>query len=143
MKPNIKLTLFVSLVMVLCGAAPYVRAEVLTIGVPVVKHSSTAVCENEGLNAQVRAALRVVCAHRGAEAPIASAGGLIVIGFLGGFAKTGDCNHPEVWFGAYLRERYPTAAEVSVISNHQRQRAMTDVLRLLDTNQDGALTAAE
>jgi hypothetical protein len=39
MKPNIKLTLFVSLVMVLCGAAPQLRAEVLTIGVPVVKHS--------------------------------------------------------------------------------------------------------
>ena len=143
MRPNIKLMLFPTLVAVLCGAVPHMRAEDSTIGVPAVKRSSTPVCENEDVNAQVKAALRLVCAHGGSEDPPASAEGLIVIGFLGGFAKSGDSNHPEVWFGAYLRERYRTAAEVSVISNHQQRRAIADVLRLLDANQDGTLTAAE
>jgi hypothetical protein len=48
-----------------------------------------------------------------------------------------------VWFGNYLRERYSSADEVSVISNHRRRRATSDVLRLLDINHDGSLTASE
>jgi len=146
-KQNITLMLGVPLVVVvLCGAVDRVRAEVSPTGrndISAVKASATPVCENEDVNEQVKAALHLVCAQRGSEGSPAAAEGLIVIGFLGGFAKSGDSNHPEVWFGDYLRERYPAAAEVSVISNHQRQRAITDVLRLLDTNQDGTLTAAE
>ena len=146
MRLNIKLMLFVPLVVVVCGAAPHVRAEVSPTGqnaIRAVKPSATPVCENEGVNAQVKSALRLVCAQRGSESTPASAEGLIVFGFLGGFAKSGDSNHPEVWFGAYLRERYSTAAEVSVISNHQQRRAIAEVLRLLDTDRDGILTAAE
>jgi hypothetical protein len=145
MRPNLKLMLFVPLVAFLCRATPHVRAEVSSSGqndVRAVNPSSTPVCENEDVNAQVKAALRLVCAQGGSEEPPASAEGLIIIGFLGGFAKN-DTKHPEVWFGAYLRELYSPAAEVSVISNHQRRRAITDVLRLLDTDQDGILTAAE
>ena len=120
MRPDIKLMLFVPLVAFLCGATPHVRAEVSSSGqndVRGVNPSSTPVCENEDVNAQIKAALRLVCAQRGSEEPPASAEGLIVIGFLGGFAKN-DTEHPEVWFGAYLRELYSPAAEVSVISNH-------------------------
>jgi len=137
--------LFVPLVAFLCGATPHVRAEVSSSGqndVRAVNSSSTPVCENEDVSVQVKAALQLVCAQRGSEEPPASAEGLIVIGFLGGFAKN-DTKHPEVWFGAYLRELYPSAAEVSVISNHQWRRAMSDVLQLLDTDQNGILTATE
>jgi hypothetical protein len=146
MRPNIEMMLFVPLVVVLCGAAPRVTAEVSATGhndIRAGKHSATRVCENEDVNAQVKTALQLVCAQRGSEGAAASVEGLIVIGFLGGFAKSGDSNHPEVWFGAYLRERYSMAAEVSVISNHQEIKATRDVLRLLDTDQDGILTATE
>lgn len=145
MRPDVKLMLFVPLVAFLCGATPHVRAEVSSSGqndARTVNPSSTPVCENDDVNAQVKAALRLVCAQRGSEEPPASGEGLIVIGFLGGFAKN-DSKHPEVWFGAYLRELYSPMAEISVISNHQGRRAITDVLRLLDTDQDGILTAAE
>ena len=146
MRPIIKMMLLVLLVVVLSGAAPHVRAEVSATGlndIRAVKAAAIPVCQNDDVNEQVKAALRLVCAQRGSEGPPASAGGLIVIGFLGGFAKSGDSNHPEVWFGAYLRERYSMAAEVSVISNHQQRRAIADILRLLDIDRDGILTAGE
>ena len=103
---------------------------------------ATPVCQNADLAAQIREALRLVCAQRGSDEALASAQKLIIIGFLGGFAKE-DTKHPEVWFGAYLRERYPSAAAVSVYSNHQWRTAKKDVLRLLDADDDGVLTAAE
>jgi len=145
MKLNIKRILFVLLVALACGASTHVQAQSpsgVQNDIRPVTASSTPVCENEHVNSQVKAALRLVCAQRRfGEAPV-SAPGLIVIGFLGGFAKSGDPNHPEVWFGAYLRELYSTA-EVSVISNHQREKAVSDVLQLLDADQNGILTSAE
>ena len=146
MRTNVKLTLLVSLGALLCGANAHVRAQSSSSGseeIRAAKASSIPVCENGDVNAQVKQALRLVCAERASDEAPVSAQGLIVIGCLGGFAKTGDTRHPEVWFGAYLRELYSSAAEVSVISNHQRRRAMSDVLRLLDTDQNGILTAAK
>ena len=95
------------------------------------------------MNTQVKAALSLVCAERISGRPPASAQGLIVIGFLGGFAKNGDTNHPEVWFGDYLRELYSSAADVSVVSNRQRRKTLSDLQRRLDINHNGDLTAAE
>jgi hypothetical protein len=146
MRTNIKLILLVSLIAFQCGANAHARAQSSSSGpeeIRAVKASLIPVCENGDVNAQVKAALRLVCAERASDQAPAFAQGLIVIGFLGGFAKNGDTKHPEVWFGAYLRELYLSAAEVSVISNHQRRRAMSDVLRLLDTDQNGTLTASE
>ena len=146
MRQSIKLILFLPLVACICGASPDVTAQLSSGGQKVIRAvepSSTPVCENGDLNTQVKAALRLVCAMRSSDGTPASAEGLIVIGFLGGFAKNGDTKHPEVWFGTYLRELYPSAAEVSVFSNHQRRKATGDVLRLLDTDDDGFLSAAE
>jgi len=146
MRTNIKLILLVSLVAFICEATAHVRAQSSSSSpkdIGAVKPSSIPVCENGDVNAQVKAALRLVCAERGSDESPVSGQELIIIGFLGGFAKSGDTKHPEVWFGAYLRELYPSAAEVSVISNHQWRRAMKDVLQLLDTDQNGVLTAAE
>ena len=108
-----------------------------------VQPSATSVCENADVNPQVREALRLACAQKGPDEALASSPKVIVIGFLGGFARAGDPKHPEVWFGAWLRERYASAVQVSVLSNHQQRRAMAEVLRVLDADHDGVLTSEE
>ena len=66
-----------------------------------------------------------------------------MIGFLGGFAKHGDRNHPEVWFAEYLRQHYTSAIYTEVFANHEADAALREIVRLLDTNCDGRLTASE
>jgi len=66
---------------------------------------------------------------------------VIVIGFVGGFVKVDDVDHPEGRFATFLRERYGVTAEV--FGNHDRHKALREVLLLLDTNRDGALSPAE
>lgn len=146
MRPDSKFVLWASLAALWCGVTGHGWTQALSsdrIDIRDVRTPSTRVCENTDVNAQVREALRLVCTQRASDDALASAQRLIVIGFLGGFAKDGDRNHPEVWFGTYLKERYPGAAEVSVISNHQRRRALADILRLVDADHDGFLTDAE
>jgi len=146
LRRNTKLVLLVSLAALIWGAAAYVTAQSssrLENALPAAGPSSISVCDNEDVNAQVKKALRLVCAVRTSDRAPASARGLIIIGFLGGFAKTADTNHPEVWFGDYLRELYSAAAQVSVFSNHQRRKAIGDVLEQLDADHNGTLTAAE
>lgn len=67
----------------------------------------------------------------------------IIIGFVGGFVKHDDLKHPEVQFAAYLRDRYPSGVHAEVFSNHEGQKALREVLRILDTDGDGVLTATE
>jgi hypothetical protein len=146
MRSNAKLILLVCLSAFVYGTSNHARAQATSTGqveISEVLSLATPVCENADLDAQVREALRLVCARSGSDEALASAQRLIVIGFLGGFAKDSDSKHPEVWFGAYLRQHYPSAAEVAVISNHQRRRAMIDIQRVLDTDHNGVLTAAE
>jgi hypothetical protein len=68
---------------------------------------------------------------------------MIVIGFVGGFVKSDDSRHPEVQFAAYLRDRYPSSVYAEVFSNHEGQKALRQVLHLLDTDHDGDLSATE
>lgn len=146
MGSNVKLILFVPLAVFAAGASADAGAQTVRNGRPNasdVNRPSAGVCKSRHVNGQVREALRLVCAQTASDKALASAHGLIVIGFLGGFTKNGEPHHPEVWFGAYLRERYPSAAAVSVLSNHQRRRTMTNVLNLLDTDHNGVLTDAE
>ena len=146
MRRKINLIPFAALVGLVFGTTAHVRAQMLPSGqmdIRQVTPPATSVCQNGDITAPVREALLLVCAQRGSHEALTSAQRLIVIGFLGGFAKNGDTKHPEVWFGAYLREHYSSAIEVSVISNHQWRRAKSDVLQLLDADHDGVLTAAE
>jgi len=146
MRPSIKLILIVPLIAFVGGVSRDARAQAFSYSQGDIgdgKVSATRVCESGDVNGQVREALRLACAQTGSDEAAASAQGLIVIGFLGGFAKNGYTNHPEVWFGAYLRERYSSASAVSVLSNHERRRAIADVEKLLDTDHDGVLTASE
>ncbi len=68
---------------------------------------------------------------------------VIVIGFVGGFARRDDLKHPEVQFAAHLRDRYPSLVHAEVFSNHQGQDALRQVVGLLDADHDGSLTPAE
>jgi hypothetical protein len=146
MRRNIKLILFVGVVGFVFGNTADVRGQALSrvlMDIGQVTPPANSVCQNADVTAPVREALRLVCAQMGYDEALAPAQRLIVIGFLGGFAKNGDTKHPEVWFGAYLREHYSSAVEVSVISNHEWRKAQRDILRLLDADHDGSLTAAE
>ena len=107
MRRNVKLILFVALVGFVFGAAAHVRAQMFPrdlMDIRQVTPPTTSVCQNTDVTAQVREVLRLVCAQRGSDEALTSAQRLIVIGFLGGFAKNEDTKHPEVWFGAYLWE---------------------------------------
>jgi hypothetical protein len=68
---------------------------------------------------------------------------IIVIGFVGGFAKRDDAKHPEVQFAAQLRVRYSSQIHAEVFSNHEGKKALRQVLCLLDTDRDGTLTRIE
>jgi pimeloyl-ACP methyl ester carboxylesterase len=68
---------------------------------------------------------------------------IIVVGFVGGFAKRDDAKHPEVQFAAHLRIRYSSQIHAEVFSNHEGQKALRQVLRLLDADGDGTLTRIE
>src|SRR5579862_9831677 len=143
MRSLAKLLVFVPLIAFACSGAGRVGAQSFSGGFPDGKRPAIAVCEDAGVNLQVKEALRMACAQKSSDEALRSAEHIIVIGFLGGFAKSGDSKHPEVGFGAYLRERYASAMQVSVLSNHEQRRAMADVLRLLDTDHDGILTGKE
>jgi hypothetical protein len=76
--------------------------------------------------------------RRGGNAPR-----VIVIGFVGGFARSDDQKHPEVQFAESLREHYRSDFHAEVFGNHHGRKALREVLRLLDTDGNGALSSAE
>jgi pimeloyl-ACP methyl ester carboxylesterase len=68
---------------------------------------------------------------------------IIVIGFVGGFVRHDDLVHSGVQLAARLREDYPSGVYVNTFENHQGEQAHREVLRLLDTDHDGVLSADE
>ena len=62
---------------------------------------------------------------------------VIVIGFVGGFARHDDQGHPEVQFAEYLRNRYRPDMYAEVFGNHDGRMALREVLRLLDADGKG------
>jgi hypothetical protein len=68
---------------------------------------------------------------------------IIVIGFVGGFVRRDDLVHSGVQLAARLREDYPSGVYVNTFENHQGNHAHHEVLQLLDTDHDGALSADE
>jgi hypothetical protein len=67
----------------------------------------------------------------------------IVIGFVGGFVKHDNLVHSEVQVAAHLSEDYSAGVYVKVFENYHGERAHKEILRLLDTNHDGALSVDE
>src|SRR6516225_125484 len=107
MKLRINLILAISFLGLVHAFAPRASAQQADAGMTNIREVNslgTSVCEETEINPQVREALRLICIRTGADEKRPATSGLIVVGFLGGFAKSGDSNHPEVWFGAYLRQ---------------------------------------
>jgi hypothetical protein len=67
----------------------------------------------------------------------------IVIGFVGGMVREGDAVHAEVQLAHRLQEEYRSGVEVRMFRNRQGGRAEAEVLRLLDLDHDGTLSAEE
>lgn len=68
---------------------------------------------------------------------------VMVIGFVGGFVKHDNVAHSEVQLAARLRQDYPSGVQVEVFENRHRERAHEQILRFLDTDKDGFLSAEE
>jgi hypothetical protein len=68
---------------------------------------------------------------------------VIVIGFVGGFARSDDQKHPEVQFAESLREHYRSDIYAEAFGNHHGRKALHEILRLLDTDGNGVLSSAE
>lgn len=98
-------------------------------------------CESAPL--PVKEALMPVCQRTHLSGEKVSARNVIIIGFLGGFAKHDDLNHPEVNFAALLRARYPSTVHAEVFANHDGNKALHRVMQLVDSDEDSANTASE
>lgn len=68
---------------------------------------------------------------------------VIVIGFVGGFVRANDPVFGTVRLANLLRRDYTSGVAVRVFENHREDSAHREVLRLLDIDDDGALSAAE
>jgi hypothetical protein len=91
----------------------------------------------------VREALRLASLRTHAAGHEGSVRNAIVIGFVGGFVKHDDLNHPEVHFAALLRADYPPTIHAEVFANHEGKKALYRVLQWLDTNSDGVISLSE
>jgi hypothetical protein len=67
----------------------------------------------------------------------------IVIGFVGGFVAHDDRHHGPVKFAEQIQRTNSKDTYVQVFENRRRKQAYAAVLRLLDTNRDGFLSAEE
>lgn len=76
-------------------------------------------------------------------APDAVATPVIVIGFVGGFVRHDDMVHSVVQVAAHLRRDYPSGVCVEVFENHRREKAYADIVRFVDTDRNGTLSAEE
>lgn len=68
---------------------------------------------------------------------------LLVIGFLGGRVASTNAIHQEVQLAAHLQKEYSSGMEVKVFENHSGSLARQAILKLLDTDHNGALSAVE
>jgi hypothetical protein len=67
----------------------------------------------------------------------------IVIGFVGGFIAHDNPVHSEVQLAARLRKEYPAGVDVETFESYRGEKAEQEILKLLDANHDGTLTAEE
>src|SRR5580704_8849231 len=77
------------------------------------------------------------------EGATVSARPTAVIGFVGGFVKPDARVHSTVQLAEHLRNSYPAGVYVRVFENHHGNQAYKELLRLLDTDNDGRLSPEE
>lgn len=68
---------------------------------------------------------------------------VIVIGFLGGYVHGDNTLHAEVQLAARLRTEYQASAYSEIFENHRGDEAYAEIVRLLDTDHNGSLSADE
>lgn len=68
---------------------------------------------------------------------------VILIGFVGGFVRRDAVAHEEVQLAARLRKDCPSGMAAEVFANHSGSQAHREILRLLDTDHNGKLSAKE
>jgi hypothetical protein len=100
-------------------------------------------CSDANVHFAVRDALRLVCLRKSAPSGEVTVRSVIVVGFVGGFVNHDDPKRPEVQFAEFLRDKYPSALRVEVFANRDGKEALGWLLRQLDADGDGILTAAE
>jgi pimeloyl-ACP methyl ester carboxylesterase len=67
----------------------------------------------------------------------------IVIGFVGGFVGHDNPHHGPVQLAKRIQQSVPQGTYIRIFENRRRKRAFDAVVRLLDTDGDGVLSAAE
>jgi hypothetical protein len=75
--------------------------------------------------------------------PAGKSQGLIVIGFLGGFVSRDNPIHLEVQLAKRLSQDAGSGFLVRMFENRRGADAYREIVRLLDTNEDGKLSAEE
>jgi hypothetical protein len=78
-----------------------------------------------------------------ADAAVGAPQRLIVIGFMGGRVGAGNLVHREARLAKDLQERFPLELRAAVFANRDAENALKTLLRLLDQDRDGGLTAEE
>ena len=121
------------------------QASLLVEGTTVQRNgmSGASICQATAASAPLRNAFRQACLRKPPTLADSAIPKTIIIGFVGGFVKRDNAKHPEVQFAAYLRDRYPSAIDAEVFSNHDGQKALRQVLRLLASDHNGPPTVAE
>jgi hypothetical protein len=68
---------------------------------------------------------------------------VIVIGFVGGFVRHDAMIHSAVQIAAHLRQDYPSGVHVEVLENRRRETAHAEIIRFVDVDHGGTLSAEE
>jgi hypothetical protein len=82
-------------------------------------------------------------ASEAANANSAASTPTIVIGFVGGMVSHENSAHSEVQLAQKLRKEYSSGVYVEAFENRRRDDARKTILRLLDRDRDGKLSAEE
>jgi len=68
---------------------------------------------------------------------------IIVVGFVGGFVRHNDIVHGTVQVASHLCQDYPSVVHAEVFENRRRETAHAEILRFVDIDRDGTLSAEE
>lgn len=80
---------------------------------------------------------------REVNAGVSPAHTTLVIGFVGGFVRRDDRVHGPVQLAEKLRRDYPSSVNVQMYENRHMSEAHADIVRFLDSDHDGSLSAQE
>jgi hypothetical protein len=68
---------------------------------------------------------------------------IIVVGFVGGLVGHDNAAHSEIQLANRLQNDYPSGVQVRLFENRRGRQANREILRLLDVDHDGTLSAGE